>query len=56
VILLVVDCKKIPRFMGFVANDLRGSITIFWVPFFRVLPTINTINKVCCNTIESNNL
>jgi hypothetical protein len=37
--------------MGFVANDLRGSVTIFWVPFFRVFPTVNPINKACCNCI-----
>jgi hypothetical protein len=38
--------------VGFVANDLRGSVTIFWVPFFRVFPTVKPINKVCCNVVK----
>jgi len=37
-----------------VANDLRELVTIFWVPFFRVFPTVKPINKACCNTIKAN--
>jgi hypothetical protein len=46
---MVVDCKRIQRFMGFVANDLRESVTIFWRLLFRVFPAINPIKKVCFN-------
>jgi hypothetical protein len=38
--------------MGFVANDLCGSVTIFGHLFFRVFPTVNPIKKVCCNVVK----
>jgi hypothetical protein len=40
------------RILRFVANDLHGSVTIFWAPLFRVFPTVNPINKACCNTVK----
>jgi hypothetical protein len=40
--------------MGFVANDLCGSVTIFGCLLFRVFPTVNPINKVCCNVVKDN--
>jgi hypothetical protein len=43
VIQLLVDSNKILRFMGFVAKDLCGYVTIFG---FRVSPTVNTINNM----------
>jgi hypothetical protein len=38
--------------MGFVANDMCGSVTIFGCLFFRVFPTVNPIKKVCCNVVK----
>jgi hypothetical protein len=38
--------------MGFVANDLCGSITIFGCLFFRFFPTLNPVKKVCCNYVK----
>jgi hypothetical protein len=35
-------------------NDMHVSVTIFYCLFFRFLPTVNTINKVCCNTVKDN--
>jgi hypothetical protein len=40
--------------VGFVSNDLRGSVTIFGNLLFMVFPTVKPINKVCCNTVKSN--
>jgi hypothetical protein len=48
---LVVKCNRIPRFTGFVANDMHGSVTIFGHLLFRVFHTINPIKKVCCNFV-----
>jgi hypothetical protein len=38
--------------MGFVANDLCGSVTIFGFLFFMFFPTVNPINKVCFNYVK----
>jgi hypothetical protein len=54
VIQMAVDFTRILRFTGSVANDLCGSVTIFWASLFRVFPTENTINKAHCNTVEAN--
>jgi hypothetical protein len=40
--------------MRFVANDLCGCITIFWVPLFSFFPTRNPRNKACCNVVKNN--
>jgi hypothetical protein len=42
--------------MGFVANDLRGSVTIFGHLFFRVFPIVNPIKKACCNVVKNNHI
>jgi len=38
--------------MGFAANDLRGSVTIFGYLFFRVFPIVKRIKKVFCNRVK----
>jgi hypothetical protein len=38
--------------VGFVANDLHGSVTIFGHLLFRVFPIVNPIKKVCCNVVR----
>jgi len=53
---LVVNCNIIPRFMVFVSNDMCVSVTIFGCLFFRVFPIVKTINKICCNTINDDEI
>jgi hypothetical protein len=38
--------------VGFVANDMRGSVTIFMILLFRIFHAVNPINKACCNVIK----
>jgi hypothetical protein len=40
------------RFMGFVANDMRGSVTIFGFILFTVFPTVNHVKKACFNVVK----
>jgi hypothetical protein len=42
--------------VGFVANNLCGSVTIFGHIFFRAFPIVNPIKKACCNVVKDDEI